>query len=277
MAPRRILAWRTLTVGLVAIATLVGAALWVLLVARVGALHGDSYHLYVLAGDARGIITGTEVWLEGQKVGLVSGVRVRPISADTARRVAIEVEVLREYQPQIRGNSRAQLRHAGSPIGAPVIYLTAGTPAAPVLEDGDSIAITPHLDADELKADLAAASAEVPGIIYNVRAIRRGVRRMTARIRTDTALHQPMANLRRGFARLRARVDASYGSRERSPRDTAAARPLHRDRQRHEGEYQQRDHEPADPAAPCIECPCGRDQHRVRQPAASEQHAQQRP
>ncbi|HEX6966940.1 MAG TPA: MlaD family protein [Gemmatimonadaceae bacterium] len=171
MAPPRHRTWRTLLVGIVAIGALAAAALWVLVFARVDALHGDRYHLTLLAGGAGQVIQGTEVWLAGQQVGRVADVRLRPVSTDPAHRLAIDLELLREYQPQIRANSHAALRHAGSPIGASVIMLTVGTARAPMLADGDTLLASPKTSRQQLVDELEDASQQVPHLVANVHAI----------------------------------------------------------------------------------------------------------
>src|SRR5512138_359187 len=58
--------WRELVIGLVSFAVLVGVGFSVLVFARVGRLHGSTFRLYALTGEARGVIRGSEVWLGGQ-------------------------------------------------------------------------------------------------------------------------------------------------------------------------------------------------------------------
>jgi len=65
--PRRT-SWRELIVGLVALAVVTGVGLVVLVFARVGTLHGSTFRLFAVTGEARGIIHSSEVWLGGQKV-----------------------------------------------------------------------------------------------------------------------------------------------------------------------------------------------------------------
>jgi len=66
--------WRKLTGGIVALVAIIGGALAIIAFARVGSLRGDTYTAYIVADQANGIFKGTEVWLQGQKVGVVKGV-----------------------------------------------------------------------------------------------------------------------------------------------------------------------------------------------------------
>jgi len=131
--------WSDLKIGLAAAAVLFTLVVSILLFARVGGLHGDTVKLYVTTPDATGILKGTDVWVAGKKVGLVSAVRFRPVSSNTVGRVLIEADVLEQYLPLIRGDSRADIRPAGTLIGAPVVYIREGTAAASALRPGDTV------------------------------------------------------------------------------------------------------------------------------------------
>jgi phospholipid/cholesterol/gamma-HCH transport system substrate-binding protein len=163
------LTWRKLVPGVLALAAIVGGALAVLLFARVGALHGDTYRLYALANEARGVIKGTDVWLAGQKVGLVSKITFRSATVDTSARLLLELEVLEDYQPFIRADSYAHIRSGGSLIGAPIVWITTGSHETPELADGDSLASVKQVDTEGIASELAIASRQFPFIVQNVR------------------------------------------------------------------------------------------------------------
>ena|SRR5438874_742721 len=137
MAPR--VHWSDLKIGLAAAAVLFGLVVSILLFARVGALHGETIKVYVTAPDATGVLKGTEVWVAGKQVGLVKDVRFRPVSSDTVERILIEADVLKQYLPLIRGDSRADIRPAGTLIGAPIVYIREGSAAAPALKPRDTV------------------------------------------------------------------------------------------------------------------------------------------
>jgi len=131
--------WSDLKIGLISGAAVVGIAASILLFARVGALHGDRSNLVILTDHAPGVLPGTEVWLAGEKVGLVKDIGFRPISSDTSRRVAIKAEILTKFLPQIRKTAHADIRPGGNLIGSPVVYISSETPAAPEVKNGDTI------------------------------------------------------------------------------------------------------------------------------------------
>ena len=167
----RPLRWSQLLPGTLALACLAALAAGVLLFARVGALRGETVRLYALTSQARGVIRGTEVWVAGQKVGLVETIRFRPPTADTAARVVLVLDVLKDYSRQIRRDSYGQIRAGGTLIGAPVVFISSGSPTAPLLADGDTLATRPQSDVDRAGARFALAAQDLPAIVTNLRTI----------------------------------------------------------------------------------------------------------
>ena len=169
----RPLAWSNVRGGLIAIAAIVGIAVATLKYARVGALRGDRIRLYVVVGAARGVLTGSEVWLMGQKVGKVTDIRFRsPSESDTLTRVLLELEVLDKYREAMHRDAVAQIRPGGSLIGAMVVYLAPGTTAEPTIRDGDTVHAKPQSDAESTTARFGAVTKELPAIAGNVKSIR---------------------------------------------------------------------------------------------------------
>lgn len=168
--PRRV-TWRALIPGLVTFLAVVAAALVVLVYARPGALHGDTYRLFVASDAARGVMEGTDVRIAGRKAGVIRDIGFAPITADTTRRVVIEVELLEHARRLVRENSTAQIRTGGSLIGAPILFLTMGTTEAPVLEEGDTLLALPQADLEETSSRFAQASQAFPAIISNVKVL----------------------------------------------------------------------------------------------------------
>jgi len=131
--------WSELTIGLISAAAVFAIAAGILIFARVGALHGDKSQLFVLTDHAPGVLPGTEVWLAGEKIGLVKNIKFRPVSTDTSRRVAIEAEILSQFMAQVRKTSHADIRPGGNLIGSPVVYISPETSASLPARSGDSI------------------------------------------------------------------------------------------------------------------------------------------
>jgi phospholipid/cholesterol/gamma-HCH transport system substrate-binding protein len=167
----RRLSWSDVRGGLIAVVVIAIVALAILKFLRVGALHGDTFRLYALVGEARGVTKGSEVWLNGQKVGKIIDIRFLPASADTARRIQIEMEVLEQYRDAMRTDAQAQIRAGGSVIGPPVVYLSAGTPRAAPLQPNDTVRTRPQADVEGATGQFATATKEFPAIIGNVKVL----------------------------------------------------------------------------------------------------------
>lgn len=182
----RSLTWRQLVPGMTIIGTVVAAAAAVLVFARVGSLHGDKYRLYVLADEARGVIEGTEVWLVGQKVGVVDGVEFRPVTADTLGRLAVALDILTRYQSAIRGDSRAEFRNGSTPIGATIVSISTGSADSPMLEANDTLPRAPQIDPDSVRAALSSAASQIPDLLDDAERLIAGFRRALGPTRGDS-------------------------------------------------------------------------------------------
>jgi ABC-type transporter Mla subunit MlaD len=164
--------WRDVFPGLTAIA-IVGAIMGAVLIwARPGAIYGRKLGLYVTMESARDVRAGTEVWLAGQTVGMVDAVGFRSVATDTANRVLLRLEILEEYRELIRRDSQVQLQAGGNLLGAPVVYVTVGTPSAPPVQHGDTLQGLPQMDREALAADLASAVDQFPQIMRDFREVR---------------------------------------------------------------------------------------------------------
>ena len=155
--------------GVIAIGVIVLSTIALLMFARVGALHGDTVRIYAATDQARGLLKGSDVWLAGQKVGVVADIRFQPVESAVSQRLLLELELLKKNLPQLRGDSYAQIRTGGSLIGAQVVYLTTGTPTAPEVEAGDTLRAKPQGDAESVASQIAGASRQFPAIINNVK------------------------------------------------------------------------------------------------------------
>ena len=169
--PRQ-LQWNRLIPGIIAFAAVVGTALSILLFARVGALHGKTTRLYIATGSARGVIPGSDVWLEGQRVGIVKKIRFQPVTAPVDSRLLIEIDILQKYLKQLKSDSYAQVRTAGSLIGSPVVYLSIGPATGTPIAKHDTIQAKAQGDFEGVTSQLALASRHFPAIIGNVKTLR---------------------------------------------------------------------------------------------------------
>ena len=164
--------WSQLKVGILVFIGIVAAVVTVMTFARIGALHGKTTRLYMVTDMASGVLNGTEVWLAGQKVGLVRSVELRPPSSDTSERVSITMDVLDQYVRYIRRNSNVQIRPSGRLIGSPVIYITMGTSRAPGLDAGDTLRAKGQAEARSGLADASSLGDSLKAIVATVSTIK---------------------------------------------------------------------------------------------------------
>ncbi len=139
--------------------------------ARIGRLSGPTVHYFTAFSNARNVMGGTEVWINGTKVGRVSKVHFAAPSIDTARRVVVEIEVLRKYREQIRGNSSVRLGTGARLMGPTVVYITAGTPDARVVAANDTIRTSVGGDVQALTASFGDVTKELPALMANVKVL----------------------------------------------------------------------------------------------------------
>ena len=199
--------WRKLIGGIVALVLIIGGALSIIAFARVGSLRGDTYIAYILADQASGIFKGTDVWLQGQKVGVVKEVGFRSLPTDTAVQTVLKMEVMTPFQPFIKKDSRVEFKPGGTYVGAQVVALRIGSPTAAVLEPGDTLTRVSIIDPDLRSNELTAAGQDFPEIVSSLRAIG------TRSVENAVTIQHPRRALLRASARDEARlaVRAAHG------------------------------------------------------------------
>jgi|SRR5689334_23164019 len=163
--------WRELRGGMIAVGVIAAIILVILMFARVGALHGKKVTLYVVTDEAPGVLAGTEVWLSGEKDGLVTDISFRPPSTDTLERLLIKTEVLAKALPHIRRDSYAQIRPGGTLIGTPIIYIAAGTADSPGLKDGDTLHARSTAGIGSVAEGAAGLAPQLGGLVASAKSI----------------------------------------------------------------------------------------------------------
>jgi len=180
---KKALTWRSVSGGIAGLVGLVLILVVVLKYARTGALRGDKFRLYVAVPDASNVLKGTDVWLNGQRVGTVAGVDFAAPSAPVDERVVIATDILSDFRGHIRVDSRASLQNGGTIIGAPVVYLTSGTAGARLVGAGDTIRGIGKSDFEIAASRATEAAEELPGIASDVKVILANARSTGARVR----------------------------------------------------------------------------------------------
>ncbi len=174
MPPRS--SWSRLLPGLAALTVIASVTVGVLLFAGVGRMRGDTVRLYVLADQAQGVMAGTEVWLLGQKVGVVDDVRFPAPGADPGGRVVIVIDVRASDARAIRRDAPVIVRAGTNILGPVVVYLDGGGPAGPAVRSGDTLRARSQPDFQMASVKLSATAADLPSIMADARAIVANVR-----------------------------------------------------------------------------------------------------
>jgi phospholipid/cholesterol/gamma-HCH transport system substrate-binding protein len=177
----KVLTWRSVSGGIAAFVAIVLVLFVVLTYARTGVLRGEKFRLYVAVPDAANVLKGTDVWLNGQRVGTVASIDYAPATAPLEQRVVITTDVLERVRSHIRVDSRASLQSGGTIIGAPVVYLTSGTLGSRVVVSGDTLRGAGKSDFEIAASRATQAVEELPPIISDVKVIMANAKTMGAR------------------------------------------------------------------------------------------------
>jgi len=222
------LRWNELTGGIIAAAAVAAVALGILLFARVGALHGKKVTLYVVTDEAGGVLAGTEVWLAGDKVGLVKDVSFRSPTTDTLERLLIETDFLKSALPYVRRDSYARIQPGGSLIGAPIVYIAAGTSASPPLSDGDTVHTRPKVMIADLTEQIGTIAPELAALGVATKELNDKTTRPVGTIGNYRTSGLPdLADVSAGMSSLNARATRGNGTIAQAMRGNLRARASH--------------------------------------------------
>ena len=182
--------------------------------ARIGRLSGPTVHYFTAFSNARNVMGGTEVWINGTKVGRVSKVHFAAPSVDTARRVVVEIEVLRKHREQIRENSVVRLGTGARIMGPTVVYISAGTPDARVVGANDTIPTTGSGDVQAVTARFGEVTKELTALMANVKVLTTAMTSTEGAIAALTGSDAPerLETLVENASRLAERATAAKGS-----------------------------------------------------------------
>src|SRR5688572_8265383 len=163
--------WRDLVPGAVVLGVILATTAATLKYARIGRLTGDTVRYYAAFASARNVMGGTEVWINGAKVGRVNRVYFAPPASDTSRRVVVELEVQEKYRGQIRENSVVRVRTGARLMGPAVVYITAGTSDARVIPASDTIVGASGGDMRDVTVSFGEVARDFPEVMANVKAL----------------------------------------------------------------------------------------------------------
>lgn len=166
--------WDQLKVGVVILAALLILAGAVYKLGQAANLFTKRYELVALVKNANGLSPGGAVLVAGQLAGTIRSIDFLPVSADTMHHLKLVMQLDKDLQPQVRGDSKARLRTQGL-LGDQVIDISVGTPRYAPLRDGDTVPVEPSLDYQEVIARASAAVGDVVTLTHDLREITAGI------------------------------------------------------------------------------------------------------
>ena len=188
-----------------ALLIVVASAFAIIRFAGVGSLHGRTIRLYVVSDQASGVMHGTEVWVAGQKVGVVTDVAFLAPTSDSTAHVVMTLDVLASDARVIRRDAQPDLRAGANVLGPIVVYMEPGTPAAPPVRDGDTLRGFPQRDVQRAMTRLGDATAEVGPLLSDMRAVAGDVRDRSGTVGALLQHGLPLPALRARYTRVTTR------------------------------------------------------------------------
>ena len=206
--------WDQLKVGsLILLAIAVMFVAIVKLNAAVG-LFTKRYELVALLNNASGLRVGGSVTVAGQLAGTVRSIDFLPVDADTLHNLRVVFDLDEALKEQVRGNSQAKLKTLGL-LGDKILDINPGTPQFDPLEPGDTIAVAPTLDYEQVIAQAAGAVDDMVGLTSDLREITGGIVRgegTMGQLVTNKSLYNQLESTLIETNRLLTRLQAPNGT-----------------------------------------------------------------
>jgi ABC-type transporter Mla subunit MlaD len=161
---------REALLGTLAVAGMAGAFLLIFFLADLRHMLTPRDDLHVLMPSAAGLRAGSEVWIAGQTVGEVKDIDVRPPSVDSARRVAIQIEVQSKHREHIRQDSEARVTSAGL-MGDAVLDISPGSASMPVIAPDDTLRFRGARTAEAAIASARSVQANLEQLVAEARVV----------------------------------------------------------------------------------------------------------
>jgi phospholipid/cholesterol/gamma-HCH transport system substrate-binding protein len=148
--------------GAFAVAALVIAVAAIYYIGQQKNKFGPVLHIYSLFKSVSGLKIGSNVRMGGIDVGTVDG-----ISLVTDTTVQVDMIIRKKVQRFIKKDARAGISSEGL-MGDKVVTITAGTPAQPVVVNGDSLRSNPPIETDAIMASLKTSADNAAIITGNL-------------------------------------------------------------------------------------------------------------
>jgi phospholipid/cholesterol/gamma-HCH transport system substrate-binding protein len=150
-------------------------------------LFTKRYTLYVFLSNARGIVRGGSVTINGVGAGAVEDIAFLPVGTDTTRNLKLELSIDQRLQDQVRADSRASVKSMGV-LGDKVLDITSGTPRYAVLQTNDTLRVTPTIDMDDVIGQASVVVQDAVELTRDLKIISGGI------VRGDGTMGQLVTN-----------------------------------------------------------------------------------
>ena len=207
--------------GTLIVVILVTTALAIFFLDRLGALFNQTYTVVAVFPSAPGIRSGSPVWVAGIPSGTIRDIALLPPSRSSAR-VAMDLELSRSVAAEVRRDTRVHFTSARM-VGEKVVELIPGSPAAPLLAEGDTLHVEMEPRADQVKASAQAARLALDSLMADVAPLRK---RLANRMTEMRAVSRQAALARAELTSLQEGM--SEGSLGQLTRITSPGGPLER-------------------------------------------------
>jgi phospholipid/cholesterol/gamma-HCH transport system substrate-binding protein len=222
--------WDQLKVGVLILVALLILVVAIIKLGKAGNLFGKRYSLVAFVSSGSGLRKGGPISVAGQLAGTISDIEFLPPDADTTRNLKLTVEVDRKLTDQIRKDSRAKIKAMGL-LGDKVFDIQPGTPRYPVLQEGDTILISPSIDYEAVVLQASEAINEVVGLTRNLQSVASGITRgegTLGQLVTNRMLYDQLNTTLARTSSLMARLENPRGTIGRLMEDPSLYHSLNR-------------------------------------------------
>jgi phospholipid/cholesterol/gamma-HCH transport system substrate-binding protein len=166
--------WDQLKVGLLIVLAFVVLFIAAVKLGQAANLFTERYELVALLPNANGLREGGSVTVAGQLSGIVERIDFLPADGDTSQNLKVTMKVDERIREQIRADSRVKVRTMGL-LGDKTLDISPGTVPNAIMDEGDTLAVEPSLDYEQVLAQAAGAVGDMVQLTADLRAITGGL------------------------------------------------------------------------------------------------------
>jgi phospholipid/cholesterol/gamma-HCH transport system substrate-binding protein len=166
--------WDQLKVGLLILLAIVILGVAAVKLGQAANLFSERYELVALLPNASGLREGGSVTVAGQLSGIIESIEFLPADGDTTQNLKVTMKVDERTREQIRSDSRVKVRTMGL-LGDKTLDISPGTVPNAILDPGDTLAVEPSLDYEQVLSQAAGAVGDMVQLTADLRAITGGL------------------------------------------------------------------------------------------------------